>query len=586
MVDILKFLRFFVCLVIVYTVTLSPAAAQQSKIIDVTVSGIDDPLLANVLSGLCLFLQQNNERMTDSMVRKCYDMSEEDIKKTLEPFGYYSPVIDKTLTRDGSMWKAAYRISPGDPVRITELEILLEGDGKEEPQLAEIISHFPLQQGDILDHQLYEQGKKKLSAIAVADGYRDAVFSRSIVQVDRQKYTARILLTLDTGPRYLFGKTTFVADFMNEGLLQRMLPYAEGDSFSPRKIIQMRQVFLNSDYFSKVDVKTGDVIPGTSTVPVSISLSPKNPNKYGLGIGYGTDTGVRGSLEWTNRLLNQYGHQLNIQLQPSERKSNFGMVYTIPIRDPLRDRLALLGKWETEDYDNTKTEARNVSISYDHIKDIGDYSIYLEYLDEDYEVGLDNGHAILLHPGIKSTWRLADDRLRTKNGISATLNLTGSSEEVVSNATFLQASLYSKAILTFFEKWRLIGRFQIGGTLVDTLSDLPPSLRFYAGGDQSVRGYAYKSIGPTDSEGNVVGAKHLVVYSVEVERQLFGNWSGALFFDSGDAPDALTDLNMKKGAGVGVRWNAPFGQVRLDVAKAISEEDNSWRIHFTVGADL
>lgn len=562
------------------------AYGQQGKKIDVSVSGVDGVPLTNVLSLLSLVQQQNNEHLTGSMVQKSFDKSDEEITKALEPFGYYSPAIKKTLTRDEASWKAVFIISPGEPVRIVELDILLEGPGKEEPALAETVSLFPLQQDDIFDHQLYEQGKKKLSTTAIAKGYRDVSFSRSVVQVDRQGHTARILLSLDTGPRYIFGRTTFAADFLSERLLNRMLPYAEGDPFSPWKIIQLRQVLLNSDYFSKVEVKTGEVSPGTLHVPVSVSLSPKNPNKYGLGVGYGTDTGIRGSLEWTNRMLNRYGHQFNLQMQPSERKNYYGVVYTIPIYDPLKDRLALHGKFETEKYDNTVTEARNVSVSYDHIRDNGDHSVYLEFLDEDYDIGMETGHATLIHPGIKTTWRLADDRLKTKNGIRATVELTGSSEDVASDVSFFQAALYSKAILTFFEKWRFIGRFQFGATLIDNISDLPPSLRFFAGGDQSVRGYAYKSIGPTDAEGNVLGAKHLIVYSLELERTLFDNWSAALFFDSGDAPNALTDLSMKNGAGVGVRWNLPFGQVRLDVANAVSEGKSSWRIHFTVGADL
>ena len=155
-----------------------------------------------------------------------------------------------------------------------------------------------------------------------------------------------------------------------------------------------------------------------------------------------------------------------------------------------------------------------------------------------------------------------------------------------SDISFSQALLSSKAILTFFEQYRVIGRFQLGGTLVDNVVDLPPTLRFYAGGDQSVRGYEYKSIGLTDPAGNILGGSHLITYSLELERTLFDNWSAALFFDSGDATNSLAELNMRNGAGIGLRWNAPFGQVRLDVANAISENDNSWRIHFNVGADL
>lgn len=579
--------RCFALLIIAGTITLAAGSpsAQQPMVVEVTITGLDTPLQQNVRTQLCL-LRQKSVLLTENMVIRCYDQSEEEIRRALEPFGYYSPAIEKTLAREESLWKARFNIVPGEPVRVAELDIQLEGPGKDEPALVEALPLFPLRQNDVLDHQLYEQGKKELSANAIAEGYRDAVFSRSVVQVDRQKRIAWVRLTLATGPRYFFGATTIAADFLSERLLQRMLPYEEGDPYSPRKIIQLRQGLFNSDYFSTVEVQTGETSPGTVNVPVSVSLSPRNPNKYGLGVGYGTDTGFRGSLEWTNRLLNRYGHQFNLQLQPAERKNYVGMTYTIPIYDPLTDRLALIGKWEKEDYDNTTSESRNVSVSYDHVRENGDYSIYLEFLDEDYEIGLESGHATLLKPGIMSTWRLADDRLKTRNGIRVTADLTGANENVVSDATFLQGSLSAKAILSFFEQWRVIGRFHLGGTLIDSLSDLPPSLRYYAGGDQSVRGYAYKSIGPTDAAGNVVGAKHLVVYSLELERTLFGNWSAALFFDSGDAPDELIDLSMKNGVGVGIRWNAPFGQVRLDVADAVSEGDSSWRIHFTVGADL
>jgi translocation and assembly module TamA len=122
--------------------------------------------------------------------------------------------------------------------------------------------------------------------------------------------------------------------------------------------------------------------------------------------------------------------------------------------------------------------------------------------------------------------------------------------------------------------------------VVDDLDDLPLSLRFFAGGDQSVRGYGYKKIGPADREGNIVGGRYLFTWSLELERELFDQWSAAVFYDAGSAMNSFTDLTMKEGAGAGIRWNAPFGQVRLDLARAIDDGGNSWRVHLTLGADL
>lgn len=562
------------------------ALSQDLLPVEVSVTGLDDPLRSNVLASLSLKQEHDSPLLTETAVQRLLTKAEKEIRSALQPYGYYSPVVSKSLTRRANIWRATFDIARGEPVRISELKLRLAGAGMNDPALAETASRFPLHPGDILEHRLYEEGKKRLTSAALTAGYRDVAFTSRTVEVNPEKNSATILLVLDTGPQYYFGKTSFAADFLNHNFLQRLLPYKEGEPFSPKVLVELRQSLLGSDYFSNIEVITGEPSPTSREVPVLVSLSPRNPNKYSFGIGYGTDTGARGSAEWTSRLFNRYGHQVSVQLQPSERKNLFGGVYTIPIRDPRKDRLALLTKWENEYFENTETEQRTVSLSFDHIRENGEYSLYLAYLDQDYDTGVDTGHATLVTPGIKTTWRLADNRLKTKRGVRLTLNLTGADQNVFSDTTFLQGSVSSKAIFAFLDGWRLIGRCQLGGTMVDNIYDLPPLLRFYAGGDQSVRGYAYKSIGPQDSQGNVLGGRYLAAYSVEVERTIVENWSAALFFDSGDAFNSLPEVAMQHGGGVGIRWELPFGQVRLDIAKALNGEEGAWRIHFTVGADL
>ena len=574
----LLFLFFFTCC--------SAAFSQEGLKVDISLTGLQEEMQRNVLAHLSIARQKDNPSLTDYLVKRLSKKAEKEIVSALEPFGYYQPEVDLDLLKEGSIWRVKLDVNPGNPVIIADVTLKLSGSGSNERQLIDAVDEFPLIKGDILDHQRYESGKENLISQAGTSGYMDAKFSEHKIIVDREKQAARIFLILDTGPLYLFGETTFAADFLSHGLLTRMLPYKEGDPFSSKALVRLRQSLYSTDYFSNVDVSSGEVQKDTFSVPVKVALTAKNPNKYGFGVGYGTDTGFRGTVEWTRRLLNRYGHQFKLTLQPSERQSFFGGVYTIPVKDPRKDRLAFLAKWQKDNFESTETEQRSVSVSYDHIREAGEYSIYFRFLDEDFDSGIETGHATLFIPGLKTTIRLADDRLVTKRGFRTTFNLAGAHKNVLSDASFLQASLAAKGIYSFLENWRIIGRFQLGGTVVDDIGDLPPSLRFYAGGDQSVRGYAYKSIGPRDSYGNVLGGQYFVTYSVELEKKLFDNWSAALFFDSGDALNSLNDLAMKSGAGIGLRWNAPFGQVRLDIANALSEGGDSWRIHFNVGADL
>ncbi|MDW7772419.1 MAG: autotransporter assembly complex family protein [Desulfobulbaceae bacterium] len=562
------------------------AFGREAPQIDISVTGLEGELRQNVLAHLSIVRQKDNPRLTDFLVRRLAGNIESEVSTALEPFGYYQPETDVDLAREENIWKIKIDVRTGKPVIITGIDVRLTGPGSGDKELLEAAGKFPLRRDDVLRHQLYENGKSSLLSQANASGYMDAKFSERSIIVNREQRTAEIFLTLDTGQQHLFGRTTFEADFLSHELLTKMLPYKEGDPFSSRALVRLRQSFYNADYFSNVEVAAGGVQKDTSSIPVHVTLTPKKPNKYGFGAGYGTDTGLRGTVEWTNRRLNHYGHQFTITLQPSERKSYYGGVYTIPLKDPRTDRLSLLAMWQKETFENTDTEQRTVSVSYDHVRERGEYSIYFKFLDEDFESGLETGHATLFIPGIKSTLRFADDPLVTERGVRATFELGGAHQDLLSDESFLQASLAAKGIYTFLESWRVIGRFQIGGTMVDTVNDLPPSLRFYAGGDQSVRGYAYKSIGPKDAFDNVLGGRYLLTSSVELEKRLTDSWSAAVFFDSGDAPNNFSDLAMKNGGGAGIRWNAPFGQVRLDVAKPLNDGDGSWRIHFNVGADL
>ena len=562
----------------------SSGTAQSSILI--TISGdLTEIQRQNIRSHLSLARLQANETITDAMFNLLSGKIEKEAATALEPFGYYTPIISVSQHQENQNREISIVVATGPPVIIQEVHLSLSGPGNEDPALRKAVQQFPIHQNDILDHQLYEEAKAKLIAAALDSGYLKAAFHHNRVEIRRKALSASMNLQLATGPQYQFGPITFTADFINQDLLRKISPVKEGDPLTPKALTRLRQSLFLADYFSSVELEYDIDQAPPKHVPVKVILTPNLAHKYGVGLGYGTDTGARATLGYTNRYINRQGHQLDLQVQPSERKSTFGWVYTIPIGDPKRDRLALLSKYEIEKFASTDSKAWTSSISHDHFRERGEYSTYLQFLDEQYTTGANSGHAALFIPGIKGSVFWADDRIATTRGLRLTGSLIGSEQGLLADASFLQATVRAKSIYSFFEKWRCIGRADLGTTLTNDIYDLPPSLRYYAGGDQSVRGYGYKKISPVDAAGNIIGGKDLLTYSLELERVLFEEWSGAVFYDSGAVTNNFSKCTLQSGAGIGVRWNAPFGQIRLDLAKPLDVGD-SWRIHFTMGADL
>lgn len=578
---------------------LMPDAVFAAVVLDVTVSGnglartdaagakdgMDQEMSANVLAYLRIYQQQKNPKLGVGEMRRLHRKAPADIKSALEPLGYYSPRIESALVKSDGIWHATYIITPGKPVLVHSVSVRVTGPGSGLSIFAELEQQFPLQIGMVLNDQLYEEGKRKILRWAIRNGFVEAKFKKNEIRVDRAKYEADIDLLLNTGHRFLFGKTHSSQDIINQKLLSRYLPYKEGDPYSLRAVTRLQSILYETGFFSGVTVEPEFDKLSEQRVPVALTLTPALRNRYSFGLGYGTDTGIRTKMEWKNRLFNDSGHKMYSSVQLSEKINRVGASYEIPVADPRYDALRYSGNWANEQWNDTNTQLLSVAAAVSHSGPKYQYGANLEIRDESYNVGVTSGKSQLFLPGGSWSVVFAENRINTEDGWRFSVDMKGADKTLLSDATFLQAQAGVKGIASFFDKWRLIGRFTLGGTAVDSIDDLPPSLRFYAGGDQSVRGYAYKSIGPLDASGTVIGGRYLMVGSMEVERKVDEMWSVAAFYDTGQAMDRM-NFNLKKSVGVGGRITLPFGQIRLDVAVPLLEEEHAVRLHLNVGADL
>jgi len=561
-----------------------PAAGQTGRI-RVEVDGVSGRVRDNVLSVLAIQAASRTGALSEERVRRLHERAPGEIGLALQPFGHYRPKVESQLRYTRGRWTARYSIDPGPAIRVTGIDLRLTGEGRDEPRLTDAVARFPIVVGDPLRHALYESGKANLLARAADGGYLAAAFKRSEVRVDLDRYAAEIALIMETGPRHYFGPVSFTQTVLDSQILESYVTFRPGDPFNMSRLLELQAALSSGPYFSRVEVRPRLDLVEELRVPVEVSLEPRRPQRYEFGVGYGTNTGPRVGLQVEQRRLNRQGHRASGEVKLSLIEQSVTGRYLIPSRFPSTRTLTFFAGFAHLEPTASSSDKIVAGASLDRLRGDWNETISLTFEREWFEVGGEEGTSSLLLPTASWTRTEADSRIFTSRGYRLRFELEGAHDAVVSDVSFLRARSHAKLILSPARRLRLIGRSDVGGILTGDFRDLPPTVRFFAGGDQSIRGFAYRSLGPRDEDGRVIGGELLIVLSAEMDYRFLEDWGVALFYDTGDALDSPS-LSWEQGAGVGVRWRSPIGLIRLDGALAISRSGPPFRAHVTIGPDL
>ncbi|MGB5306130.1 MAG: autotransporter assembly complex family protein [Gammaproteobacteria bacterium] len=553
--------------------------------VEVVVEGVEDALLENVRNTLSIEQYRDDANLTRPWVRRLHNQAVTEIQTALKPYGYYRSTVEKELLTTSAGWKVTYRISPGPPLLVKSADIQLAGEGQQDPAFQKLMAKESITAGVPLNQVNYDKLKSGLQKLALERGYFVAKFLQHEIRLDLEAYYADVVLHFDTGPRYQFGPVTFQPNPLSPDFLARYVTFKQGDAYSTGALLSLQEALNGSDYFSSVDVKPQEDKAEGLQVPVAVSVVPHKRNKYSLGVGYGTDTGARVSAGWERRRVNQWGHRITTDLRLSEIKNSLDAAYLIPLKNPRTEKLAFSAGYLDSNTDSSESRTTLLGVSRTGLRRGLNETIGLTFQREDYSIGDEDDTATLLMPEASWLWVRADNRVYSTRGMRMQFSVRGASEHLVSTTSFIQTRLQAKLIQQVFGASRIILRGDAGVSFVPDFQELPASLRYFAGGDQSVRGYDYESLGPEDDNGDVIGGKNLLVGSAEYEQHIKGKWSAAVFVDVGNAIDDLSD-ELKTGAGIGIRWRSPIGLIRVDVASALSESGNPLRLHLVIGPDL
>jgi translocation and assembly module TamA len=564
--------------------TAQPAHALS---LTVEIAGITGPEKDNVLAYLKIEKEKNRTDLTPTRIRRLHARAPQEIKLALQPYGYYKARVRASLIKDEKQWIARYEIEPGPPVIINKIDVRIIGPAQEQQKLQEYLNQLPLKAGDRLEHTRYEEIKKTLLRLAVLSGHLDAEYTQSSINLELKSNQAQIVLELNSGPRYRFGGITFYQDAYDEDFLLRYIKFQQGDYYNPAALLRLQADLSNSGLFERIDIEPRRDLSTADEVPIHIHLKESKPRKWKFGLGYGTDTGIRGNIRHTRR-VGRRGHNIGVNLLASEKIQSLLGTYIIPLKDPTTEQMAYTARVSDEVTESRDSNIASLSGSYTSMQHSWRRVISLNYENEDFTVAQQTDETYFLYPIISWTRTWSDDRIYPTHGRRYFLELLGASDAVLSDATFLQGRANAKWLINLGAKNSLLARTELGATTVDNISDLPASKRFYAGGDTSIRGYGYEELGPVNSLGEVIGGKYLLVGSVELDHRLNDKWSVAAFYDAGNALNDFNHLGdqIAEGAGVGIRWHSPVGPLRVDFAWALTDPYTGFRLHLVIGPDL
>ncbi|CCJ76821.1 autotransporter assembly complex protein TamA [Cronobacter muytjensii] len=563
------------------------ASASTAAPVRLQVEGLSGALQKNVRAQLSTI--QVDEVTPDRRFRARVDDA---IRNGLKALGYYEPTIDFELREPppgGRRQVLLARVNPGEPVRIGATNVILRGGARDDKEYLALLKKRPAV-GTVLNHNDYDSFKKGLTSVALRRGYFDSEYKKSQLGVSVERRQAFWDIDYDSGTRYRFGDVTFAGSQIREEYLQNLVPFKKGDDYQSSDVAELSRRLSATGWFNSVVVAPEfEKSRKTKVLPLRGVVSPRIKNTVEVGAGYSTDVGPRLKANWRKPWINSYGHSLTTSTSISAPEQQLDFSYKMPLlKNPLEQYYLLQGGFKRTDLNDTEADSTTLAVSrYWDLSSGWQRAINLRWSLDHFTQANVTHTTMLLYPGVMLSRTRSRGGLMPTWGDSQRYSIDYSDTAWGSDVDFVVLQAQNVWIRTLYDKHRFVARGNLGWIETNDFERVPPDLRFFAGGDRSIRGYKYKSISPEDDDGKLTGASKLATGSLEYQYNVTGKWWGAVFVDSGEAVNDIKQSNFKTGAGVGVRWQSPVGPIKLDFAVPVGDkEEHGLQFYIGLGPEL
>lgn len=563
------------------TILFAALSAFADKPITLKVEGIKNKAAYNNvmvhLSSLKTIPVENSDRY--------YYLASKTIDEALRAVGYFNSKIDYQFVPQPNAKQDLLiaSVALDEPVKIAEIQVQLLGDAEKDENFLALQKQVP-KLGTVLNQGVYDDYKAELEKVALAKGFFDYQFLTHRLAILPSAHEAYWQLAFDSGKRYRYGNIRFQGSQIREDYLRNILAIQSGDPYLINDLSELSTDLSASNWFKSVLVQP-NIDKQSKKVDLDVLVQPRLKNSYEIGIGYGTDVGPRLQFGWNKPWINSRGQSFSSNFYISDPKKTIEATYKIPLlKQPLNYYYEISTGYEEEKKNDTDTSDLTLAILRYWNRETGwqnSFGVRARY-DNFTQANVSN-RTLLIYP------TAGFNRTRVRGGLfpywgdSQKITLNWGNKAVGSDVDFYSAIASTSWIRTYAENHRFLTRAEIGYLSTNQFDKIPPALRFFAGGDRSIRGYGYHKISPKDKNGELTGANRLFTASIEYQYQVKPKWWGAIFYDTGFASDRFAFNDLRKGAGIGVRWNSPIGAVKFDIATPINDKDDSKNIQFYIG---
>ncbi|EGQ8026299.1 autotransporter assembly complex protein TamA [Vibrio vulnificus] len=541
-----------------------------------TIQGLSKPLERNLEYHLMPLANTSANDIPVSQLSKL-------VRSALNPYGYYHSKLSVQREPNDLI---VLDVELGEVVLVAKSNIVVSGEASNDEDFLGLVNQAQLKQGQPLLHSEYDTLKRNLTSLAQKKGYLDGRFIESSLEVIPSMNQANVNLHFSSGSRYQFGSLSVPTSGIEPARIEILRTFERGDDFDTLKLNQYQANLSETNWFRSVIVKADfDGISNNLEVPIEVIAEPNARNIVQVGGGYSTDLGLRASLNWTKPWYNTRGHSFETQAYASKAEQSLLLGYKIPTQNVLTDYYGIQFESKHVDYRDTSSFSNDLSFEK-HWQLDSDWqsTMHVRYLQERYQQASENNDSQMLLPGV--TFSLLDrknDQLEIKH--RHVYSLEYSDPNFFSDSRLLRIEGNSVLSWDISEKHKFHFRSNVGINVADALSDIPSSLRFFAGGDGNLRGYGYESISPRDENGDLTGARYMFTAGLEYQYQVYHQlWLGA-FYDVGDAFNDSVDW--KSGTGLSLIWNSKYVPVKVDFAYGLdAPQGDQFRVHFSLGTQF